>query len=119
MPLRSDIASRRRTQVFHRRTPGLVADLFIVLAMVSRFASETAALTSARAEGHRARVWSALIEVAHRQSEHQRRSQSGRFVSSRCCTPQSLRGRRTSPRATAADQTIPQPRGWRSEPART
>src|SRR6202040_2964958 len=36
------------------------------------FASEAEALTRGEADGHRARVWSALIEVARRQPEHQR-----------------------------------------------
>jgi hypothetical protein len=36
------------------------------------FAHEAETLTRSEAEGYRARVWSALIEVARRQSEHQR-----------------------------------------------
>ena len=56
----------------HRRTPGIVADLFIGWQRFLDFASEAEALTRSEAEGHRARVWSALIEVARRQSEHQR-----------------------------------------------
>jgi hypothetical protein len=55
----------------HRRTPGIVADLFIGWQRFLDFASEAEALTRGEAEGHRARVWSALIEVAHRQSQHQ------------------------------------------------
>jgi hypothetical protein len=55
----------------HRRTPGIVADLFIGWQRFLDFASEAEALTRGEADGHRARVWSALIEVAHRQSEHQ------------------------------------------------
>ena len=56
----------------HRRTPGIVADLFIGWERFLDFAHEAEALTRSEAEGYRARVWSALIEVAHRQSEHQR-----------------------------------------------
>src|SRR6202035_4029329 len=56
----------------HRRTPGIVADLFIGWQWFLDFASEAEALTRGEADGHRARVWSALIDVAHRQSEHQR-----------------------------------------------
>ena len=56
----------------HRRTPGIVADLFIGWERFLGFARETEALTRGEAEGYRARVWSALIEVARRQSEHQR-----------------------------------------------
>src|SRR6202035_2291063 len=56
----------------HRRTPGIVADLFIGWEWFLDFASEAEALTRGEAEDKRARVWSALIEVAHRQSEHQR-----------------------------------------------
>ena len=55
----------------HRRTPGIVADLFIGWQRFLDFAHEAEALTRGEAEGHRARVWSALIEVAH-QSEPQR-----------------------------------------------
>jgi hypothetical protein len=56
----------------HRRTPGIVADLFIGWQWFLDFALEAGALTRSEADGHRVRVWSALIEVAHRQSEHQR-----------------------------------------------
>jgi hypothetical protein len=56
----------------HRRTPGIVADLFIGWERFLAFAREAEALTRREAEVYRARVWSALIEVAHRQSEHQR-----------------------------------------------
>src|SRR6202163_951149 len=56
----------------HRRTPGIVADLFIGWQWFLDFASEAEALTRGEADGYRARVWSALIAVAHRQSEHQR-----------------------------------------------
>jgi hypothetical protein len=56
----------------HRRTPGIVADLLIGWQQFFTFAHQSGALTRGEAEGHRARVWSALIEVAHRQSEHQR-----------------------------------------------
>jgi len=57
---------------FHRRTPGIVADLFIGWRRFLDFASEAEALTRGEAEVYRARVWSALTEVAQRQSEHQR-----------------------------------------------
>jgi hypothetical protein len=56
----------------HRRTPGIVADLFLGWQWFLDFAFEAEALTRGEAEDYRARVWSALIEVAHRQSEHQR-----------------------------------------------
>ena len=56
----------------HRRTPGIVADLFIGWQWFLDFAHEAEALTRSDAEVYRARVWSALIEVARRQSEHQR-----------------------------------------------
>src|SRR5580692_4452914 len=56
----------------HRRTPGIVADLFISWQRFLDFAHEAEALTPSEAESYRARVWNALIEVAHRQSEHQR-----------------------------------------------
>jgi hypothetical protein len=56
----------------HRRTPGIIADLFIGWQRFLDFASEAEALTRGEAEVYRARVWSALIEVARRQSEHQR-----------------------------------------------
>jgi hypothetical protein len=42
------------------------------VACLASLAHEAEALTRSEAEGYRARVWSALIEVAHRQSEHQR-----------------------------------------------
>src|ERR1700721_2438215 len=54
----------------HPRTPGIVADLFIGWQRFLDFASEAEALTRGEAEVYRARVWSALIEVAHRQSAH-------------------------------------------------
>jgi len=54
----------------HRRTPGIVADLFIGWERFLGFARETEALTRGEAEGYRVRVWSALIEVARRQLEH-------------------------------------------------
>jgi hypothetical protein len=57
---------------FHRRTPGIVGDLFIGWEWFLGFAHETEALTRGEAEAYRARVWSALIEVARRQSELQR-----------------------------------------------
>jgi hypothetical protein len=56
----------------HRRTPGIVADLFIGWEQFFTFAHEAKALTRSETEGYRARVWNALIKVAHRQSEHQR-----------------------------------------------
>src|ERR1700719_1996294 len=56
----------------HRRTPGIVADLFIGWQRFLDFAHEAEALTRGEAEDYRARVWSALIEVADRQSEPQR-----------------------------------------------
>jgi hypothetical protein len=56
----------------HRRTPGIVADLFIGWERFLAFAREAEALTRSEAEVYRARVWSALIELARRQSEHQR-----------------------------------------------
>jgi hypothetical protein len=42
------------------------------VACPASFANEADARTRSDAEGYRARVWSALIEVARRQSEHQR-----------------------------------------------
>ena len=56
----------------HRRTPGILADLFIGWERFLDFAHEAEALTRSEAEVYRARVWSALIEVARRQSGHQR-----------------------------------------------
>jgi hypothetical protein len=56
----------------HRRTPGIVADLFIGWERFLDFAHEAEVLTRSEAEVYRARVWNALIEVARRQSEHQR-----------------------------------------------
>jgi len=56
----------------HRRTPGIVAELFIGWQWFLDFAHEAEALTRSDAEVCRARAWSALIEVARRQSEHQR-----------------------------------------------
>jgi hypothetical protein len=55
----------------HRRTPGTVADLFIGWEQFLCFAREAEALTHDEAEVYRARLWNALIEVAHCQSEHQ------------------------------------------------
>ena len=56
----------------HRRTPGTVADLFIGWQQFFTFAHEAEALTPSEAEVYPARVWNALIEIAHRQAEHQR-----------------------------------------------
>ncbi len=74
--VRPSVVSRRRRARFsnglHRRTPGIVADLFIGWERFLGFAHETEALTRNEAEVYRARVWSALIELAHRQSQHQR-----------------------------------------------
>src|ERR1700719_3326546 len=56
----------------HRRTPGIVADLFIGWQRFLNFAHEADALTRGETEVYRACVWNALIEVAHRQSAHQR-----------------------------------------------
>ena len=56
----------------HRRTPGIVADLFIGWQQFFTFAHEAEALTRAEIRVYRSRVWTALIEVAHRQLEHQR-----------------------------------------------
>jgi hypothetical protein len=56
----------------HRRTPGIVADLFIGWERFLGFAHEAEALTHDEAEAYRARVWSALIEVARRQAVHHR-----------------------------------------------
>jgi hypothetical protein len=55
----------------HRRTPGIVADLFIGWQQFFTFAHEAEVLTRSEIEVYRARVWGALIEVARRQSEHQ------------------------------------------------
>src|ERR1700730_14835653 len=52
----------------HRRTPGIVADLFIGWERFLAFAREAEALTRSEAEGYRARVRSALIKVARRQT---------------------------------------------------
>jgi hypothetical protein len=56
----------------HRRTRAMIADLIIGWERFLDFAYEAEALTRDEAEGYRARICSALIEVAHRQSEHQR-----------------------------------------------
>jgi hypothetical protein len=74
--VRPSVVSRRRRARFsnglHRRTPGIVADLFIGWERFLGFVHETEALTRNEAEVYRARVWSALIELAHRWSQHQR-----------------------------------------------
>jgi hypothetical protein len=54
----------------HRRTPGIVADLFIGWERFLDFAHEAEALTRSEAEVYRARVWNTLIQVARRQFEH-------------------------------------------------
>src|ERR1700681_2845641 len=63
--------SRYREQAshegLHRRTPGIVADLFIGWERFLDFALEAEALTPSEAEVYRARVWNALIDVARRQ----------------------------------------------------
>jgi hypothetical protein len=68
--------SRYREQAghdgLHRRTPGIVADLFIGWKWFLGFAHEAEALTRSEAEAYCSRVWDALVEVARRQSEHQR-----------------------------------------------
>jgi hypothetical protein len=56
----------------HRRTPGIVADLFIGWQRFLDFAHEAEALTRGEAEVYRSRVWTALMEVAHRQLERLR-----------------------------------------------
>src|SRR6202790_2793974 len=56
----------------HRRTPGIVADLLIGWERFLAFAREAEALTRSEAEVYRFRVWTALMEGARRQSEHQR-----------------------------------------------
>jgi hypothetical protein len=61
---------RAAHQGLHRRTPGIVADLFVGWERFLGFAHE-AELTEEAAEVYRVRVWRALIEVARRQSEHQ------------------------------------------------
>ena len=102
----------------HRRTPGIVADLFIGWQRFLDFAHEAEALTRSEAEGYRARVWSALIEVAHRQSEHQREANPvDRFLAL-------LRSAIAAGRAHLAARNggipdNPGTRGWRSQPART
>jgi plasmid stabilization system protein ParE len=102
----------------HRRTPGIVADLFIGWERFLGFAHETEALTRGEAEGYRARVWSALIEVARRQLEHlQEANPVDRFLAL-------LRSAIAAGRAHVAtrDGTAPASPGawgWRaSEPAR-
>jgi hypothetical protein len=54
----------------HRRTPGIVADLFIGWERFLDFAYEAEELTRSEAEVYRARVWNTLIQVARRQFEH-------------------------------------------------
>jgi hypothetical protein len=56
----------------HRRTPGIVADLFIGWERFLIFGYEGEAPTRSEAEVYRASVWSALHEGARCQSEHQR-----------------------------------------------
>ena len=71
----SAVHARYREQAahagLHRRTPGIVADLFIGWQCFLDFAHEAEALTRREVEVYRTRLWSALIEVAHRQSEDQ------------------------------------------------
>ena len=62
-------------QSFHRRTPGMVADLFIGWEQFLTFTLEVGALTADEIDAYRARVWDALGEVAQRQVQHQERSQ--------------------------------------------
>ena len=62
----------------HRSTPAIVADLFIGWEQFFIFALEAAALTRSEAESSHARVWNALIEVAHRPVRASARGQSGR-----------------------------------------
>jgi hypothetical protein len=50
----------------HRRTPGIVADLFIGWERFLDFAHDAKALTCSEAEVYRSRVWTALMEVADR-----------------------------------------------------
>jgi hypothetical protein len=70
---RTFLTSRSTVSIgLHRRTPGIVADLFIGWERFLGFAHEAEALTRSEAEGYRARVRSALIKVARRQPEHQR-----------------------------------------------
>jgi hypothetical protein len=56
----------------HRRTPGIVADLFIGWQRFLDFAHEAEALTRGEAEVYRSRIWTALMEVAHRQLDRLR-----------------------------------------------
>src|SRR6266446_6051658 len=102
----------------HRRTPGIVAYLFIGWERFLGFAHETEALTRGEAEGYRARVWSALIEVARRQLEHlQEANPVDRFLAL-------LRSAIAAGRAHVATRdgtapASPRARGWRAdEPAR-
>ena len=53
----------------HRRTPGIVAGLFIGWQQFFTFAHEAEAVTRAEIRVYRFRVWTALMEVAHGQSE--------------------------------------------------
>jgi hypothetical protein len=70
------IHGRHREQAahkgLHRRTPGIVADLFIGWQRFFDFAHDAEALTRREADVCRARVWNALIEVVQCESEHQR-----------------------------------------------
>jgi hypothetical protein len=97
----------------HRRTPAIVADLFIGWRRFLDFAHEAEALTRSEAEVYRARVWNALIEVAHRQSEHQREADPvDRFLAL-------LRSAIATGRAHVATRdgtapTNPGTRGWRT-----
>src|ERR1700674_1465847 len=58
----------------HRRTPGIVADLFIGWERFLDFAHEAEALTRGEAEVYRSRIWTALMEVEHRQLDRLRAS---------------------------------------------
>ena len=68
--------SRYREQAaredLHRRTPRMVSVLFLGWEQFFTLARESGSLTPSEAEGYRVRAWSALIQVARRQAEHQR-----------------------------------------------
>jgi len=76
----NSIRDKASTEGQHRRTPSIVADLYIGFRTFVAFATDVGAVKPAEGEELLKRVWSALLEVAREQAEHHAAAEpTGRF----------------------------------------
>lgn len=86
----------------HRRTPGIVADLFAGLKFFLRFAVEAGALTELQSQELHEQIWESLLDLAGRQAELQEDQEPAGMYPARCGYHLRRRARIRSRRTTAA-----------------